>query len=100
MTALLQATIGAEQGLVAPGHYMRGVARDVLMATGADIAFVTTTDLANSEIRSPGAGLSAGHRRQTIHTQRHMPCVVGALGGSSRHTTQLSAPEASTRRRT
>ena len=56
MTSLLKAPVRPEEGLVAPGHHVRGAGGDDAVAAGAGVGLVPATQVAHGEVGAAGAG--------------------------------------------
>lgn len=67
MTTLLQTPLSPKQRLIRPSHHMRRTQSDRLIASGADIAFISPAYMAHRKLRSPRPALRAWQGGQPIH---------------------------------
>ena len=67
MTALLQTPLSPKQRLIRPSHHMGCTRSDRLIASGADIAFISPAHITHRKLRSPRPALRAWQGSQPIH---------------------------------
>lgn len=63
MTALLQTPLSPKQRLIRPSHHMRRTRSDRLIASGADIAFISPAHITHRKLRSPPARAASVARK-------------------------------------
>jgi len=66
VTSLLQAPVRTEEGLVGPGHHVRGTSRNDAVAAGAGVGLVPAAQVAHGEVGPTRSGLGARHGGEAV----------------------------------
>jgi len=67
VTTLFQTALSPKQRLIRPSHHMGRTWGNRLIASGADIAFISPAHITHRKLRSPRPALRAWQGSQPIH---------------------------------